>query len=408
MKLKINQLFIGNYSAEQLVAQFGSPLYVYDEEVIRNQIRKLKNAFVYPGVKFYYACKANTNLAILKIVLEEGCFLDAVSLGEVYAALKAGFSADKIRFTGVNVSNEEFSWLIEKKIAVNLGSLSEVERYGKLNPGKKISVRINTNVGAGHHSHVITGGESSKFGIYFLEIAQLFSVCKKYDLKIVGIHHHIGSGILDYKIFLHAMDILLEIADQFFDLEFIDFGGGFGIPYQKNQKELNISFLGKKIVKKFNSFCNSYGKKLSFHFEPGRYFVAQSGSLLCTVNTIKKTPKYTFVGVNTGFNHLIRPAMYGSFHEVVNCSNPQGKLNKYLVAGNICESGDIFTRDENGIKEQGIAELHEGDVLAILNSGAYGMSMASHYNLQQLPVEVLIQGKDVRIIRKREEFSDFI
>ena len=292
---------------------------------------------------------------------------------------------------------------------VNIGSIAQIEIYGKLNPNSKISIRINPDVGAGHHDHCITGGPNSKFGIYFDKISEIKKAVEKYNLKIIGIHQHIGSGILDTSKFLLAMDVLLSAAKEFDDLEFIDFGGGIGVPYRPEEKQLAIKEFGKAITEKFSNFCQNYGKELYLYLEPGRFIVAEAGFLLARIVNKKSTPKHNFVGIDTGFNHLIRPAMYGCYHSILNASNMNTKeKEKLVVAGNVCESGDVFTQNEDGIEDRVLPKTQIGDIFAILNAGAYGFSMASNYNSRRLPAEILVKNSNPRIIRKRQTFEDLI
>ncbi|MBI2134000.1 diaminopimelate decarboxylase [Candidatus Woesearchaeota archaeon] len=406
MKTRNNRLMIGEIEADQLVKKYGSPIYVYDEEIIRNRFRELKESIPYRKLRIYYACKANTNPHIMKIMLEEGAYIDAISPGEIMMALKAGFKPEQLMFTSTSVTDEDMKFAIEKGVLVNCDSLSQLERYGKINPQSSVSIRINPDVGAGHHGHVITGGPDSKFGIYFDKLHDAQAIAKKHNLRIIGVHQHIGSGIIEKEKFIQAMAMLLKTANEIEGLEFIDFGGGLGVPYKPGQERLDIKKLGMEITEKFTAFCSEYGKELHLYIEPGRYPVAEAGTLLCTVNTIKETPKHKFAGVDTGFNHLVRPAMYGSYHEIINASNVEAeKKQKIAIAGNICESGDVFTRDEHGIVNREMPEIKEGDVLAILNAGAYGYSMSSNYNTRPRPAEILVKGKEARVIRKRETFE---
>ncbi len=406
MKIINNQLYIGEIQATELVKKYGSPLYVYEEETIRKRFNELKEGIPYSRLRIYYACKANTNPHIMKILREEGAYVDVLSPGEIMMAIKAGFKADQIMFTSTSVTNDDMKFAIDKGIMVNCDSLSQLERYGKLNPNSKASIRINPDVGAGHHGHVITGGPESKFGIYFDKVDEAKKIAKKHGLKIVGIHHHIGSGILEKEKFMLAINVLLKTAKQFEGLEFIDFGGGLGIPYKPEQQRLDIKTLGKQLTDTFERFCKEYGKELMLFIEPGRYLVAEAGFLLCTVNTLKETPNHRFAGVDTGFNQLIRPAMYGSYHKIIVANNAESaQKEKIAIAGNICESGDVFTRDENGIADRELPAIKEGDVLAICNAGAYGFSMSSNYNSRQRPMEILVNGKDSRVIRKKEDFD---
>jgi diaminopimelate decarboxylase len=404
-----NKLFVGKAAASALAAKYGTPLYAYDASVIRTRYQELKGSITYPRVAFYYAAKANTNQHILRIIKEEGGNIDAVSPGEILAALKAGFPAERIMFTATSVTDEEMKFAISCKVLVNCDSLSQLERYGALNPGGKVSVRVNPSVGAGHHGHVITGGPESKFGIWVDDIEQAREIAEKHKLSIIGIHHHIGSGILDAGKFVEAITILLAIAKTFPGLSFIDLGGGIGIPYKPGDVAIDLKEFGSKVSSLLASFAQEYGKEVAFYFEPGRYLVAESGVLLCTVTGVKTTPTHTFVGVNTGFNHLIRPMAYGAYHEIVAVDNVVGKETKKIaIAGNICESGDVFTRDEQGVVDRELPLLKKGDVLAILNAGAYGYSMASVYNTRPRPAEVLVDGDTVTVIREADKVEDLL
>ena len=406
MKIQNNQLYIGEMPAVELVKKYGSPLYVYEEETIRQKIRELKQSIPHKNLKIYYACKANTNIHIMRILREEGAYVDVLSPGEIIAAEKAGFRHEEMMFTSTSVTDEDMRFAISRSIMVNCDSLSQLERYGKLNPNSKVSVRINPDVGGGHHGHVITGGPESKFGIYFDKVSEIKAISKRHSLKIAGIHQHIGSGILEKETFMLAMSVLLKTAKQFESLEFVDFGGGLGIPYRPEQKPLDMKALGTKIADTFSQFCMEYGKELMLCIEPGRYPVAEAGFLLCTVNTLKETTTHKFAGVDTGFNQLIRPAMYGSYHKIIVADNAESDMKeKIVIAGNVCESGDVFTRDEHGIADRELPKIKEGGILAILNAGAYGFSMSSNYNTRPRPMEILVSGTNSRIIRKKEDFE---
>lgn len=394
---------IGKFTASELIEKFGSPLYVYDAETIKQRFRQLKESIsIIKNHKILYACKANSNIEIIRILNQEGAGVDVVSPGEAYSALLAGCESKDILFTGNNMSNWEFDYAVSQGVLLNVGDLSALERFGQKYPGSNVCIRINPDVGGGHHEHVITGGPESKFGIYFTDTKKALEIAEKYNLKISGIHQHIGSNILEEKTFLKAVDVLLKSAKDFPDLEFIDFGGGLGIPYKPQDKSLNLKDLKKEIAEHFKTFCEEYGKDVEFWIEPGRFLVGESGYLLTTVNTIKYNPGYKYIGTDSGFNHLVRPTMYGSYHEIVNASNPDGELEKVTVCGNVCESGDIFARDRE------IPKINEGDILAILNAGAYGYSMASNYNTRPLPAEVLVEGDEVKLIRRRENFEELL
>lgn len=406
MDIRNDGLYFGDVSAEDLIKEFESPLYVYEEDTIRARARELKNAITYDNKEIKFACKANTNIEIMKVLKEEGMGIDAVSPGEIFAALKAGFEKDHILFTTNNVLWDEIEYAVSNDIMANLDSLSQLKMFGREFPGRDICIRINPNVGAGHHNHVITGGPESKFGINYTRVDDIKEITRKSGLRIKGIHQHIGSGILDPEIFIKAMGVLLDTAKNFEGLSFIDFGGGIGVPYQENEERMDIRVLGKKIADEFENFCGRYGRELKLVIEPGRYLVAESGFLLGTVASVKEGEKHRFIGINTGFNHLVRPAMYGSFHQILHAGKPYGARESQVIAGNLCESGDTFTRDEEGIVDRDLPAFKEGDIVCICNAGAYGYSMASYYNSRPRPAEVLVKGSRARLIRRRETFED--
>lgn len=397
-----NQLKIGKITASLLIKRFGSPLFVYDEQCIRNRARGLRQAITYPQTQLLYSCKANTNPVIMKIIREEDYGIDTVSPGEIYLSLKSGFKSDEISFTGNNSTESELHYAIKNHILINVDSLSQLEKLGKIKSGLTISLRINPDVGEGHHEHVITGGPDSKFGIWVHQLNKAKEIARKYRLKIIGLHHHIGSGILDSEPFLDAMEILLNIAITFQGLEFINLGGGLGVPYSPDQKPLDLLKFGQMVSEKFSRFCKHYGKQLTLILEPGRYLVCESGILLATVTAIKETPEHIFVGTDSGFNHLIRHSFYNAYHTIINASRLKGSKQFVAVCGNICESGDMFTHGRE------ITKFQESDIVAIFNAGAYGYSMGSQYNTRPRPAEVLVNGRNSKLIRRRETFADMI
>jgi len=402
LEIKRNQLHWGGASCEALAEKFGTPLFVYDEGRIRSQARGLKKAFSHPKVRLLYSCKANSNLAVLKALREEGLGLDAVSPGEIFLGLKAGFKPRDILFTGNNVTDEEMRFALSKGVGINVDSLPQLERFGKLRPGGEVSVRINPDVGEGHHDHVITGGPESKFGIWMDQVTEIKRIARKHDLRIIGLHQHIGSGVMEAEVFLDAMEVLLQVAPGFEDLEFLDFGGGLGVPYAPGQRPLDVRSLGRMLSQRFLRFCEKYGRTLTLVLEPGRYFVAEAGVLLTRVNTIKATPEHTFVGTDSGFNHLIRHSLYGAHHEILNASRVKGAREFAAVCGNVCESGDLFTHGRE------ITRFAEGNLAAILNAGAYGFSMSMEYNSRPRPAEVLVHHGKARLIRKRETLNGLL
>ncbi|MBD3309610.1 diaminopimelate decarboxylase [Candidatus Woesearchaeota archaeon] len=408
MQTKNNKLYLGGLPAEDLLEEHGSPLYVYEEDKLREQVRKLFQALSYPRVKLLFACKANPNIEVIKVLNSEGMGIDAVSPGEVKLALLAGVNPEEILYTGNNSSEQDFKEAMAHRVLCTIGSLSQIDKYGKLFPNTKIAVRINPDVGAGEHGHLITGGPDSKFGIYYDQVDEIKHRAARHGLKIAGIHSHIGSGILDTATYIKAMNMVTKTAKEFEELEFVDFGGGIGVPYRPDQQEIDIKGFGEDVSTLMRVFARDYGSEIEFRFEPGKYVSSQAGFLLAAVTNIKTNPKHKFVGTDTGFNHLIRPTMYGAYHHILNTTNMEGEKEKVLVAGNICESGDLFTRDEDGPVDREIPRIKEGDVLAVCNAGAYGFAMSSQYIMRPRPAEVMVGGGKSRLIRRRETFEDLI
>lgn len=391
--------------AEQLLEQRGMPLYVYFEEVIQARIQELKTTVGrYANTQFLYAVKTNFDPHIVKLIIENGFGIDAVSIEEVKMGILCGADKKNILFTENNSTDVDMHEAMQLGVLLNIGSLSRLEKFGKNYSGSPVCIRFNPNVGAASHATNITGGPDSKFGISFSEVESVKAIAEKYNLKIVGVHEHIGSGWLGMEEPLIALEVILDIAKQFPDLEFVDCGGGFGVPYSPNQHRLDLKTLGEKTQQRFENFCSHYGKNLQLRFEPGRYVVAESGHLLTRVNTIKTSPEgKVFVGTDTGMNHLVRVAMYGSYHPIVNVSNANGEMKKYDVVGNICESSDFFAKDRS------IAEIREGDILDIQIAGAYGMSMASEYQFRSRPAEILIKKNgEAKLIRRRQTFEEML
>ncbi len=408
-----NKLLVGKLTCESLAARYETPLYVLDEARMRDNIRRLRAAFSerYERTRINYACKANTSLAALSIARQEGCGLDAVSPGEIFLALKAGYKPDDILFTGNNVKNDELEFALKTRVRITIDSISEMNRLAKLAGGRKpsIAIRINPEVGAGHHDHCITGGKDAKFGVWESQAREAARTARESGLQVVGLHMHIGSGILEVEPFLPAIARILELAadvqaETESQLEFIDLGGGLGVPYRPEERELDLGDFASKVVDAFLNGCEACGieGKPFMVLEPGRYIVADAEVLLTTVNTVKKTPFRTFVGVDAGFNDLIRPAMYGSYHHILNASNLTGPKRKVDIAGPLCESGDVFARDRE------MNDPKEGDVLAILTAGAYGYSMSSQYNSRPRAAEVLVLGDASEMIRKREGLHSLV
>ncbi len=404
-------LFFDGFSVKALAEKYDTPLYLLSEKRIRDNYNRLHNALIsnYKHLRVYYAAKANTNLTVLRVLQSEGAYLDAVSPGEVFMGLSSGYTPDRILFTGTSVRNDELKFLSGANITVNVDSQSELDRLLKIAVPPVVSVRVNPEVGAGHHSHCITAGPESKFGLMEEDALKAYATAKRARVERFGIHMHIGSGILDLEPYSLAVEKLLNIAKRVHDeigieFEFIDIGGGFGVPYNPEDKDLDLTEFSNKIVSPFKNRVKEYGLGKPFLcVEPGRYLVCDASILLTTVNTIKITPSKKFVGVDAGFNTLVRPAMYGSYHPILVANKvAQADKETYDVVGPICESGDSLA------KERQLPKVEEDDLLAVLNAGAYGFSMSSQYNSRPRAAEVMIrQGKDV-LVRKREELSDLM
>ena len=405
MKVSENKLYLENISAELIMQEYGSPLYVYEESVLRSCFRQLISGFPEGLIKIHYSMKANSNQTILKILCEEGSSIDAVSEYEVRLALESGFEPDQIIFTGNNNNLEEIEYCVEQKVLINIGSLALLELFGNRHSGMTLSVRINPGLGAGHHAHCITGGPDSKFGIYHDQIDSVLDLANKYNLTINGIHSHIGTGIFEAEPMLEAMEMTLAVAEKFPELQFVDFGGGFGIPYRPDQSALDMNDLSQKMTQRFRKFVNNYGRDLEMKIEPGKLLVGPAGILLTTVTNISETPKYRFVGVDSGFNHLLRPTIYGAYHRIINASCVSGNEEDIVVVGNICESGDILSRAGEEIRRR-LPSPKIGDRLALLDVGAYGMSMSSQYNFRPRPAEILVNDGLSREIRSAESYDD--
>ena len=378
------------------------PVYVYDGNKIKKQYERLTNAF--NGIKklrINYACKALSNISILSLMRSMGSGLDTVSIQEVQLGLKAGFKAENIIFTPNGVSINEIEKVASLGVQINIDNLTILEQFGTKYQDVPVCIRINPHVMAGGNSNISVGHIDSKFGISIHQIPHILRIVENTKMNINGVHMHTGSDILDIEVFLHAAEILFETASKFKNLDFIDFGSGFKVPYKFGDIETNIEELGEKLSKRFHSFCKTYGKDLELAFEPGKFLVSEAGYFLTKVNAIKQTTSTVFAQVDSGFNHLIRPMLYGSHHEIINISNPEGKKRFYTVVGYICET-DTFGNNRK------ISEISEGDTLAFKNSGAYCFTMASNYNSRYRPAEILWYNEKSFVIRKEETFDDLI
>lgn len=401
--------FYGKETPHGLVEQFGSPLYVYNENILRERCRDLVGLCRTEGLHINYSAKANANPHLLKIIKEEGCLVDAMSPGELYLDKKVGYKPEEILYVCNNVSKEEMKNALENGVLVSVDSLMQVEQLCSLNPGGKIMVRFNPGIGAGHSAKVVTGGKETKFGVDPEKLPQLLGILEKYNVTLAGINHHIGSLFMDGEQYVEAAKILLDLAlklPHFDKLEIIDFGGGFGIPYHKYEKQprFDLEKFSAVLNNTLQAWAAEHRYKGKFYLEPGRYIAAECGVILGTVYNTKTNGTKPYVGTDLGFNTLARPMLYDSFHDVeIYRKNFSGKTEEaeQTIVGNICESGDIIA------KNRVLPVLEEGDIVAMLDAGAYGFSMSSNYTQRLRPAEVLIQ-KDgsAKLIRRRDTFED--
>lgn len=402
MELINGKYSIGNVSVDEITEQFGTPVYVYDADKIVSQYHKLKNAFPNVNVSLHYALKALNNVNILRLLKREGAGLDAVSIQEVEMGLRAGFDPSQIMYTPNCVDFEEIQEAVQLKVNINIDNISVLEQFGNTyGSSVPVCIRLNPHIMAGGHSHISVGHIDSKFGISIYQLRHVMRIVQSLKIRVNGLHMHTGSDILDADVFLRGAELLFEAAIDFPDLEFMDFGSGFKVPYKEGDIVTDIEDTGRKISEAFQQFCTKYGRDLELWFEPGKYIVSESGYLLVKANVIKQTTSTVFVGVDSGQNHLIRPMFYDAYHHIVNTSNPDGVTRLYSVVGYICET-DTLGYDRR------LTEVREGDILAIYNAGAYGFSMSNNYNARFRPAEVLIMDGKAHLIRKRETLDDLL
>lgn len=376
----------------RVAATAKTPTVAYDEQIVRARCGEFRDAISTIPSRLLYALKANSNPTIIRLLLDEVDGFDAVSPGELELLLRLGVRARNILFSPNYMTDTEMLEAFDAGVLLNIGELSRLEQFGQAHPGSDACVRLNLWVGAGHHKYVVTGGQHSKFGIPGDQLDRVIEIADRYDLNIVGLHQHIGSGFSSASDFADSVDLLVEACKRFPEVRFLNVGGGIGIPYRFGESRFNLNAVSERL----KTSSTAAGPDIVFWFEPGRFLVAESGTLLVSVTAVKQSGDRTFAGTNSGFNHLIRPVLYDAHHEIVNVTNPTGPLRRYDVAGNICESGDLFARNRE------IQEIREGDILAILDVGAYGLSMASEYNMRPFPQEVLIESSgSISTIRER-------
>ena len=395
-------MFIPNTElAKRAVTEFGSPVFLANKQTIEANAKKMLSAFSGLNLKMFYAIKANYNPAVVKTVKESGIFgVDTVSTNEIKHVLSLGYTPEQVVFTPSNPSDAEMKEAGELGVLQNLGSISELKRFGELFPGGEVSIRICPKVGAGEFKQVTTGGESSKFGVGLHDLDTVKEVCAASGVKIVGIHSHIGSGFYDAVAFKYSVEAVLDVARQFETVTHVNFGGGYGVQYHPDKEEINLNEFAEAITAPVAAYEAETKKTLELRIEPGKYLVSNSTVLLTTVTTVKDKGDVTFVGLNSGFNHIIRPAMYNAYHHVVNVSDPQGEPCWVEVVGNVCETCDVFN---SGIE---IADPKEGDILAILVAGGYGASMSSNYNMRGMAAEVMLDGDALTLTKRAQTLED--
>ncbi len=399
------QLIDGKYQFEggidplELCKTYGTPLYVYDAAIMQRQYERLTQAFNYPKLHIHYACKALTNLAVMRLFRQWGAGLDCVSIQEVQLGLLAGFEPTDILYTPNFAGADEYEEAVRLGIKINIDAIPMLENWGLHHRDVPVCIRINPHLMAGGNEKISVGHIDSKFGISIHQLPHVMRIVESQGLKIEGLHMHTGSDILDVDVFLRGADILFEAARKFPDLQYIDLGSGFKVPYKTDDIETDVEELGEKLSRRFSEFCEEYGRELTLMFEPGKFLVSEAGYLFARCTLVKQTTSTVFVGLNTGLNHLIRPMFYGSYHKIINVTEPQFKPRIYTVVGNICET-DTFGVDRR------IPEVVEGDILCFYNAGAYGWMMASNYNSRPRPAEVLLLDGKAHLIRKRETLED--
>lgn len=395
-------LTISNNQLSTLAANFGTPLYVYNADKITDQYQQLQKSFTEVNAKFFFACKSLTNINILKHIRSLGCNIDCSSINEAKLAILAGFEPNNILYTSNGIAFDEIEEAVTMGININIDSLSNLEKFGKkYGHGYPVGIRLQPNIMAGGNLKISTGHEKSKFGIPLEQLDSILALVQNHQINIAGLHVHTGSEIKDVSVFMQVADIFFDLVPLFPELIFLDLGGGFKVPYKENETGTDIELLAQKVNESLQKLKDTYGKTFQVWFEPGKFLVSESGSFITTVNVIKNNKAATFVGVNSGFNHLIRPMFYESYHKINNISNPEGPINNYAIVGNICET-DTFAWDRP------LNEVREGDLLVFDNAGAYGFEMGSNYNSRFLPAQVLLKNGQVYLIRKRDVFEDLL
>ncbi len=391
-----------NQQLTDLAASYGTPLYVYNADKISEQYQQLQTAFEGVNSRFFFACKALTNINILKHIRSLGCNIDCSSINEAHLAIRAGFDPKNILYTSNGIAFDEIETAVDLGINVNIDSLSNLEKFGKkYGHNYPVGIRLRPNILAGGNLKISTGHEKSKFGIPIEQLDQLLALVKQYNIYIAGLHIHTGSEIKDVAVFMQVADIFFDLVPHFPEIHFLDLGGGFKVPYKEEEAGTDIPLLSAKVQESLKNLAATYQRNFQVWFEPGKFLVSECGSFITQVNVLKENAAATFVGINSGFNHLIRPMFYEAYHRIRNISNPDGPIKHYAVTGNICET-DTFAWDRP------LNEVREGDLLVFDNAGAYGFEMGSNYNSRFLPAQVMIKNGVAFLIRKRDVLEDIL
>ncbi|MBS1512541.1 MAG: diaminopimelate decarboxylase [Bacteroidetes bacterium] len=396
------QQHLSNELLIALAKEYGTPLYVYDADHITAQYKRLTSAFASTDTHFFYACKALTNVNILKHIKSIGCNVDCSSINEVKLALLAGFDPKNVLYTSNGIHFSEIEEAQSLGVNINIDSLSNLEKFGQqFQHSYPVGIRLRPNIMAGGNIKISTGHDKSKFGIPVDQLDKILALVNEHNIWIQNLHIHTGSDIKDVDVFVKGIEVLFDIIPHFKELTSIDLGGGFKVPYKKGDAETDIPLLAQKVSEAFANHPNPNGKPLQVWFEPGKFLVSASGYLITAVNVLKENNGTTFAGVNSGFNHLIRPMFYDAYHQIENLSNPTGEEKLYSVVGNICET-DTFAWDRK------IHAIREGDLLVFYNTGAYGFEMSSNFNSRYKPAEVMVKDGQATLIRKRDTFDDIL
>ena len=386
----------------ELGRQYGTPLYVYHAEKIKEQFNKLQTAFADVDARFFYACKALTNISVLRYVQSIGCNIDCSSVNEVLLAIRAGFTPQQILYTSNNIGFDELEAVAAHSVNINIDSLSNLRKFGeKFGSSYPVGVRLRPNIMAGGNLKISTGHDGSKFGVPLEQVNEVLQIVRDTNVWIRGLHIHTGSDIKDVEVFVKGVEILFGLSEHFPKLEFLDLGGGFKVAYKPGDAETDINLLGEKLGDALSAFENRINRKIQLWFEPGKFLVSEAGHFIASVNVIKETANVIFAGLNTGLNHLIRPMFYNAWHTIENISHPTAPVKKYTVVGNICET-DTFATDRD------LNEIREGDYLVFRNAGAYCFEMSSNYNSRYKPAEILVENGKPRLIRKADVFDDLL